>query len=204
VAPPSRHRMVSLAGASLVVLLALVVGFGGGWLVRRATAATTTTTSSTTTSSSSTTSSTGVPVAGCIGTDLVGTFSSSSAAAGTVQAVFTVNDVAPGACTLDGYPQLQLLDANMVPLSAQVSDGGTSFTPAKANLAPMRLRLSAVTHAAFVVQFTDVPAGTQTTCPAAAALNVYPPGSATAFNVTYAFTPCNGGAVDVSPFFLTT
>jgi hypothetical protein len=197
--------MVTLAGASLTVLLALAVGFGGGWLARKETvSSTTTTTMSVTPTSKPTVTSTIVPLSACTGTDLVGTLASSSGAAGTVQATFDVTDIAGTGCTLDGYPQLQLLDANDVPIASTTIDAGTSFTPAQANLAPKRLRIGAGDEATFVLQFTDVPAGTQGTCLEASSLNVYPPGSSTASIVTYGFAPCDAGTVHVSPFFVTT
>jgi hypothetical protein len=205
VATPPRRTTVSLAAASLVGLAALAVGFGGGWLTRNVTAPTTSTTSTTTTSSTTTTTTTVVPLAACIGTELVGTVSTSpGGAAGTVEATFDVSDVGTSGCTLDGYPQLQLLDANMVPITSTTEDGGASFAVAQANRPARVVRLRSGVEASFMIQFSEIPVGTETTCPQASSFNVYPPTSTTSFNIQYQLGPCNAGTVHVSPFFLAT
>jgi Protein of unknown function (DUF4232) len=204
VAPPSRHRTVSFTSAVLVAALAVVVGFGGGWLARRdAVTPTPTTLATPPATSGQTTSSTAVRASACIGSGLSGAFVSSSGAAGTVQTTFTVTNVGAGPCTLDGSPELQLLNANRVVMTSTTADGGGGFTPAAANLPAKTLRLSPGGAATFVIQFSNVPAG-QSACPEAASLNVFPPSSSTAFDLTYSFAPCDGGTVDVSPFFTTT
>jgi hypothetical protein len=200
----SRRRLVSFGGASLAALLALAIGFGGGWLARKETTSTTTT-STTTTTSSSTTSTTAVArLSACGGNDLSGTVTSSpGGAAGTVSATITVSNVSSTGCTLHGYPELQLLSPNSEEMTTTTVDGGEGFPVAAANAAPRTVRLSVGHQATFLIQFSQTPTGTQTTCPEAASINVYPPGSTVNFNVAYELTPCDLGTIDVSPFFVT-
>lgn len=196
---PSRHRTVSFTSAVLAAALAIVVGFGGGWLARRETMAPATTTPAAPTSAP-TTSSTLARASACLGSGLSGALVASSGAAGTVQATFAVTNVGAAACTLDGFPQLQLLNPNREVMTSTTVDGQAGFTPAAANLPATKLRLPPGGTATFVIQFSDVPAG-QSACPMAASLNVYPPSSSTAFDLTYGFSPCDAGTVNVSPFF---
>ncbi len=211
---PARRRTVSLSAATISAVLALVVGFGAGYLVRRATASTTTTTTTTTTSTSTTTTTTTtlVPLDKCTGADLAGTVGTSQAAAGTVQTTFTVSNVSGSPCALNGYPELILLNANQSSLPTSTVDGQAAFTQPTsrgtrlANAAPRPQRLTAGGQVTFVVQYSDVPVGSETSCPQSASVNVYPPGleAATPFNVSASMDPCNFGTVHVSPFFLAT
>lgn len=205
-AGPSRRPLVPVASAVVATLVALAVGFGGGWLARKETAATTTTSSAPPTSSSSsssTTSSTLRPVLACTGADLAGTYVVGQGAAGTIFDSVTVANASAAPCTLDGYPQLQMLDANGGRLSTTTMDGSAAF-PAPARRPPARLRLAPGADATFELHWSDVPVGNETTCASAASLDVYPPGSAVAFNVTVpsgALAPCDFGTIYVSPLY---
>lgn len=199
----SRRRRISFASASLAALVALAVGFGGGWIARKETSATTST--STTTTSSSTTSSTrAVTVAACTGADLAGSVLSSQGATGTFEATIVVTNTSVTTCSLDGYPDLQMLNTNGVPMTTTVIDGGASFSPPQANEAPRRYRLHSGGQATLDIQYSDIPTGTQSTCPQASSLNVYPPSSTTPFNVVYQLDPCGQGTINTSPFFVAT
>src|SRR5271165_516784 len=133
---------MNAGSATLAVLVALIVGFGGGWLFRKDTA-TTTTTTTTTTSSSTTTSSTIPLAAACSGAALAGSVSASQGAAGSVQVTFVVTNAGAKACTVDGYPSVQLLSANQTAMTTMRVLGGAVFQPAAANAAPKRQRVGA-------------------------------------------------------------
>jgi hypothetical protein len=201
VAATPRRRMMPAGSATLAILVALAVGFGGGWLFKKETTPTTTTTTTTTTSSTTTTSTTVVASIACVGSSLSGTVGTSGGAAGTIQTTIDVSNVGTKPCSIKGYPSVQLLDANQTPMTTTEVQGMASFSPAAANAAPRSQHLAVGATVEFVLQYSDVPSGTETTCPAAASINVYPPGSATSFNVAMSITPCSLGTLNVSPFF---
>ena len=132
---------------------------------------------------------------------LVGSVGSSQGAAGTIQMTIDVTNEGSAPCRIKGYPTIQLLDSNMTEMTTTVVQGMADFEPAAANAAPTTQHLAAGGTDEFVMQYSDVPSGTQTTCPEAASINVYPPGSATPFNVIASITPCGLGMLNVSPFF---
>jgi hypothetical protein len=209
VATRSRRRTVSLASAWLAGLLALAIGFGGGWLARKESTTTTTTPTTPTSSSSSSSSSTSStlrPLAECTGSALSGVLASSNGAAGTIELTFQVTNESGLGCTLHGYPQLQLLSANDDRLTTTTIDAGITFAdaPPAANEPAKTWRIKAGAQATFVAQYSDVPVGSEQSCPMASSVNVYPPGSSVPFNVAVQLSPCDFGTVNVSPFFAAT
>jgi len=199
----ARRRTVSLASAAVVALLTLAVGFGAGYAVRRATSTSTTTPSSTTTSSSSSssTSSSIVPLARCTGAGLSGRVASSTGAAGTVEMSILVSNLGATACSMLGYPSIDLLNANGQPIATTPVEGHASFSVTSANAAPRLQRLPASGTVRFMLQYSDVPAGTETSCLEAAKILVSVPPSATSFLVGAQLTPCDNGSVYLSPWF---
>jgi hypothetical protein len=201
----ARRRRVSLVGAAVVAVLALLVGFGAGYAVRRVTTTTTTTvpptTTTTTTTSTSTTTTTLKPLALCSGAVLNGAVVSSSGAAGTVTAAIQVTNVGTVTCGLHGYPTLQLLNANGAPLPTQTIRGQTQFPATAANAPPSLQRLAPQGAVTFQLQYSDVPTGTETSCPQASSINVYVPVSSAPVRVAEMLSPCSGGTVNVSPFY---
>jgi len=200
----ARRRTVSALSAVAIAAAALVVGFGAGYAVRKATSTTTTSTAppSTTTSAPTSTSTTLAPLAPCGGAALTGVVASSQGAAGTITTTVHLTNVGATACRTNGFPTLQLLDANAHPIATTVLHGQGSFPVAAANARPRPQRVTAGGTATFMFQYSDVPAGTQTTCPQASAINVYPPGSATPVLVTaQQLSVCNMGTVFVSPLY---
>ena len=184
------RRSISVLTATIAIVAALAVGFGAGFLVRSATTTTTTTTTTT------------VPaLTRCVGSQLSGTETPSGGAAGTITASFTVTNASGSACLLLGFPTLQMLGANGTPITTTPIPGGTQFSVPTANARPAAQRLAPGAHATFLVQYSDVPVGTETVCPTSATVNVYPPTSATSFNVAAQLQPCNAGTVHVSPFY---
>lgn len=192
--------MVPVAATVLVGAVALAIGFGGGWIARRDTSPTSTSTSTTSTSSTST-STTAVPLARCTGADLSGTLQPSQGAAGTVTAVLVVTNSSAAPCFVDGYPQLQLLNANMGRITTSTDDGGLTGASGAAAAPPRRLRVAPGGQVSVELQYSDVPVGNEQVCATSASIDVYPPGSTVPFNVTGAISPCDYGAVHVSPLY---
>jgi hypothetical protein len=194
---------MSAGTATLAIIVALALGFGGGWLYKKGTTPTTTTTTTTTptTTIPTTTTSTLPQALACSGSVLSGSVGTSGGAAGTIQMTFNVSNIGATTCSIHGYPTVKLLDANMIVMTGLTIQGNAVFQPAGANAAPKVQHVTAGGSVEFVLQFSDVPSGTERTCPQSASVNVYPPGSATSFNVVTAIAPCNSGTMNVSPFF---
>ena len=201
-----RRRTVSLAAASLATLAALAVGFGAGYVTKDRTTTTTTSppatssTSAPTTSSVPTTTSV-VPLARCVGGSLTGAVASSQGAAGTIEVTFSVTNVGAAPCLLFGYPSIQLLAASGAPITTTTIDDHTGFSVAAASRAPRRQRLTPRGTATFLLQYSQIPVGTEQVCPTSATVDVYPPGSRSAVAIPAALQPCDAGTVHVSPFY---
>ena len=123
-------------------------------------------------------------------------------AAGTATGLITVTNVGTSACTVDGYPQLALFAGNGTPLVVTVVEGLTVQLSAPASAPPSAVTLLPSQHAQFAYQYSDVPVGSETSCPASQTGSVTMPGAATssprfALNIG----PCNNGTVHVSPVY---
>jgi Protein of unknown function (DUF4232) len=87
------------------------------------------------------------------------------------------------------------------PVKTTVVTGGSyPFT----NFSPVLVTLAAGASAYFNLGYTDVPSGTQTSCPTAAQLKVIPPNDFTQLTTTFRNTVCNDGTLTVSPVFSST
>jgi hypothetical protein len=120
----------------------------------------------------------------------------SSAAAGNIAVTYGLSNASPVACTLFGYPGVQMLDASGRPIPTQVSHGGSYTFPVET---PSVVTLSPGAQASFFLGYTDVPSGTEMSCPQSARLNITPPGSTGTVQLADQIAPCGGGAVTVSP-----
>jgi hypothetical protein len=122
----------------------------------------------------------------------------SQGAAGTVELTISMRNAAAATCTLHGYPGAQLLNATGTELMTQVVRGGTfSFT----DFAATTVTLASGSTAYFNLGYSDVPTGTETTCPTAAHLEVTPPNAVDHGTVPIQAQVCNGGTLTVSPVF---
>jgi hypothetical protein len=158
-----------------------------------ATSSTTTTSASSSSSSSSTTS--GGP-ARCATPSLSGSISGSSGAAGTIETTVALKSTSATTCVLSGYPGLQMLDAGGANLPTNVvRKGNYSFT----SMAPTTVTLSNGQTASFNIGYSDVPVGTQTTCPTSASIEVTPPNAVDHLVIAAMLAPCGGGTLVVSP-----
>ncbi len=160
----------------------------------------TSSTNATTSSSSTSTSSTAPVPTAC--TRVTGSPASSQGAAGTITGFIIVTNTGASSCSVHGYPTLALFSGSGAPLTVTVVEGlSVSLTPA-ANAAPTPVTLAPSASARFAYQLSDVPSGSETSCPASEAATVTMPGSASSSpTFALAIAPCDNGTVRVSPVF---
>ena len=161
----------------------------------------TTSSSSPTTSAPSTTSTTGGAVpAACNHISAVS--GQGQGAAGTITGTVTVTNAGSTPCTVNGYPTLALFSGSGAPLTVTLVNGLTVSISAPADGAPTAVNLAPSGTAQFAYQFSDVPVGSETSCPTSEAASVTMPGATTASaNFSLAIDPCDNGTVHVSPVY---
>ena len=102
-------------------------------------------------------------------------------------------------CVLSGYPGLQLLSSTGASLPTNVVRKGTySFTA----MSPTTVLVAPGQSAFFNIGYSDVPVGTETTCPTSASMEITPPNDYDHLAVAASLSPCGGGTMVVSPVFL--
>jgi hypothetical protein len=104
-------------------------------------------------------------------------------------------NVGGSACTLRGFPALQML-AGTRRLRTRVSHGGLAVL----NRRPRTIALQPRARASLLVAYSDVPTGGQMTCPHSSALLVKPAGASTSIRVAVPLEACGGGRLRESPF----
>lgn len=207
--PPGRRRWPMAVGA--VALAALLAGCSSGppsasrtsTRHTRSTSTThqSTTTTTTTAPTSTTTTTTTAPTTLCQPSQLQMAVVGGTGAAGTVTTTVGMTNTSSAACTMRGYPGMQLLNSSGAPIPTTVLRGGAQFPSAAANAAPALVTLAAGASARFSIQWSDVPVGGETTCPASTKSEVTPP-TDTAYGVmTLSIAPCDHGTVHVSPVY---
>ena len=151
-----------------------------------------------TTTAPTTTPTTTTTVPGCTGENYALSLLGSQGAAGTFEVTLGLRNTSSASCPLQGYPGVQLLDATGNELTTTVVSGdGQAFT----DFAPAPVVVGPEQSAYVNLGYSDVPTGSATSCPTAAALELIPPGTSTALRVAGHFTVCDNGTVDVSPLF---
>ena len=119
-------------------------------------------------------------------------------ATGHVGAQIVLRNVSALPCHLDGFPGVQMLDANGAPLLTTAHWGGSFLFPA---LRPHLVGLTTSQTASFDLAYTDVPTDNlpyQQACPAAATLVIIPPDDFSSLRAAAKIAPCEGD-LDVSP-----
>ena len=161
---------------------------------------TTTTTAATTTTASSTTTTTSAVSTAC--NHVTAAPGQSEGAAGTITGVITVTNTGPSTCTADGYPKVALFSGSGAPLTVTIVNGLSVTLSPPANAAPSSVAVAPSSTAQFSYQYSDVPVGTETSCPSSEIATVTIPG-ATSPSPTFAFaiSPCNSGTIRVSPVY---
>jgi hypothetical protein len=158
----------------------------------------TTGTSGSGTSSSSSSSSTIPAGSACAARVLDATVTGTSGAAGTFEVTFALRNTSATACPMNGFPGIQLVGGSGAQLATHVVSGGNyQFT----NFAPSPVMLGAGATANFNLAYSDVPVGTEASCPAVAQIQITPPHASDHDTVPVQWTVCGGGTVTVSPVF---
>jgi hypothetical protein len=99
---------------------------------------------------------------------------------------------------------MALYGSGGAPLTVTMINGlSVSYSP-PANGAPATTTIGPSGTAQFAYQFSDVVAGTETSCPTSVSASVTIPGASTPSpNFTLAITPCANGTIRVSPLYST-
>jgi len=161
----------------------------------------TTTRGSPSTSTGGSTTTTAVGPARCATTALTGSVVGSSGAAGTIETTVALKSTGTAPCTLGGYPGMQMLAASGATLpTTVVRRGSYSFTA----MAPTTVTLAPGQSAYFNIGYSDVPVGSETSCPTSTSVQVTPPNAFDHLVMAAALAPCGNGTLVVSPMFLST
>jgi Domain of unknown function (DUF4232) len=134
----------------------------------------------------------------CPAADLAGSIAGSTGAAGTIEVTVELRNTAGGQCILGGYPGLQLLGPGGTALpTTVVRKGAYGFTA----MPPADVPLSTGQSAEFNIGYSDVPVGTESSCPTSTALEVTPPNASDHLTIAASLAPCGRGTLVVSPVF---
>jgi Protein of unknown function (DUF4232) len=140
-----------------------------------------------------------LPPGACTAAQLAPGFVDAQGAAGTQFDTLQLVNISGLSCTLNGFVTVQMLDASSAPMpTIDLPAGG--MLGGFPGPSPFVLPPGAATQ--FVIAWSDVPVGSETTCAAAAHLALTPPGGATAVILDIpppAVAPCNSGTIDVGP-----
>ena len=162
-----------------------------------------TSTSTSTTVSSGTTPATTTTAAGTPAcTTVVASAGQTDGAAGTITGSITLADPGSTPCDMTGYPSMALFSAAGTTLSVTIIDGLTVDISTAANAPPALVTLTSSQSAAFTYQYSDVPTGSETSCPSSVTISVTPPGSNDGSTpIPLSMDPCDNGTIRVSPVY---
>jgi hypothetical protein len=199
----ARWALAVLAGAAV-----LLAACGGSNTPKSKTTATTartnqatsTTLAPATSSSAVTTTTTAAATAAC--DHITAAPGQGQGAAGTITGTVTVTNAGSSSCTVDGYPTLALLSGSGAPLPVTMVDGLSVTVTPQAGAAASSVTLAPSGTAQFAYQFSDVPVGSETSCPTSEMATTTMPG-ATAASPPFALAidPCDNGTIRVSPVY---
>jgi Domain of unknown function (DUF4232) len=126
-------------------------------------------------------------------------YATSQGAAGHIFLTFRMTNTGTTTCWLYGFVGMQMLDAAGQAMPTRVLRNGGAFA---GQPGPTRFDLPAGRAATFDVAYSDVPVGSETTCPPAARLIVTPPDEFDHVTIAvsgFRLAPCNSGELDVTP-----
>jgi hypothetical protein len=191
----------------MVTLVALVAaGCGSSPKPSASSSSTTTSSSSTTTTTSASTSTTSSTGAGATTTTvptcpgLTASNGQTQGAAGTITGSISLSSTST--CSVTGYPILALFNSSGASLTVTMVDGLSVDLSTPANSPPAATTIGPGQSAEFSYQYSDVPTGSQTTCPSSTTASLTVPGytnSASPFSIT--LDPCDNGTIRVSPVY---
>jgi hypothetical protein len=108
--------------------------------------------------------------------------------------MFVFTNTSSAACSLQGYPGMQMLDSTGGEITTQVIRGSSVVVPA----IPVTLVvLEPAASGSFLFGYPNNPTGSQT-CPTSTKLEITPPNAFGHFTIADAISPC-GGQITVSP-----
>jgi Protein of unknown function (DUF4232) len=123
-------------------------------------------------------------------------------AAGTITGLITVTNAGSTACTVNGYPTMALFSGSGAPLTVTIVNGLTVTVSSAANAPPSSVSVAPSSRAQFAYQYSDVPVGSETSCPTSESASVTMPGSTTSSpSFQLAIGPCGNGTIKVSPVY---
>jgi hypothetical protein len=158
-------------------------------------------TTTTNPNSATSTSTTAAAASGCSG--LTASVGQSNGAAGTITGSIILAESGTTPCTFDGYPTMALFLAGGTTTPVTIVDGLSVDISPEANAAPASVTLTSSTHLEFTYQYSDVPSGTETSCPTSSTVSVTAPGqSSGTAPITLALAPCDNGTIRVSPLYV--
>jgi hypothetical protein len=160
----------------------------------------TTSSSTTTTTPPSTTTSTGATSTAC--SHITAVPGQGQGAAGTITGTITVTNAGTSPCTVNGYPTMALFSGSGAPLTVTMMNGLSVTISTPANAPPSSFSVAPSSTAQFAYQFSDVPVGSETSCPTSESASVTMPAATTA-SATFqlAIGPCGNGTIRVSPVY---
>jgi uncharacterized protein DUF4232 len=196
-----RWVIVLLAGACVVLAACSSSPSTPKHVTTTTRAATTSTSSSTTTTAAaSTTTSTAVTTTGC--NHITATPGQGQGAAGTITGTVTVTNAGASACSVNGYPTMSLFSGSGASLTVTMVNGLSVTISSAANGPPSSVSLAPSGTAQFAYQYSDVPTGSETSCPTSESAAVTMPGATTASpTFQLAIAPCSSGTIKVSPVY---
>jgi hypothetical protein len=163
-------------------------------------ATSTTASSTTTTTAAATTTSTSATSTAC--NHVAAAPGQGQAAAGTVTGLVTVTNTGSAPCTVNGYPTMALFSGSGAPLTVTIVNGLSVTVSSAANAPPTSFSVAPSATAQLAYQFSDVPVGSQTSCPTSESATVTMPGATTASpSFQLAIGPCGNGTIKVSPVY---
>ena len=116
--------------------------------------------------------------------------------------MITVTNTGTTPCTVNGYPTMALFSGSGAPLTVTMVNGLTVTVSSAANAPPSSVSVAPSSTAQFAYQFSDVPVGSETSCPTSESASVTMPGSTTASpTFQLAIGPCGNGTIKVSPVY---
>jgi hypothetical protein len=165
-------------------------------------AATSTTSAPTTTSTTAASATTSTAATSTACSHITASPGQGQGAAGTITGLVTITNAGPTACTVNGYPTMALFSGSGAPLTVTIVNGLTVTVSSAANAPPSSVSVAPASSAQFAYQFSDVPVGSQTSCPTSESASVTMPGSTTSSpSFQLAIGPCGNGTIKVSPVY---
>jgi hypothetical protein len=123
----------------------------------------------------------------CKATQLTAAIERSGVAAGNAGTGVSLRNSSQQSCSLDGYPELVMLDASGQVLPTHVTDSPSAYV--YNNLQPAMVVLAPDASAHFVLDWTRNPC---MSAPTSSTLRITPPGAADTVTLTTQLSPCDG------------